>query len=121
LLDANPLENISNTKQITAVVVNGRLLDKQKLQKLLGQAETAAHGQSHIAWAVMSIAAGLLAYLAAYFLSARVNYVRVTSTVAAVPLYHPWNANLVRIIFAPAHLLDSLYLRPIRWRAKKGA
>lgn len=35
LLDANPLEKISNTQSIYAVVLNGRLLPKESLQKML--------------------------------------------------------------------------------------
>src|SRR5262252_7880029 len=42
LLDANPLEAISNTYKIYAVVVNGRLLDKAALDALLAQAEATA-------------------------------------------------------------------------------
>ena len=42
LLDANPLEAISNTQKIHAVVVNGRLLDRTALDALLAQAEAAA-------------------------------------------------------------------------------
>jgi len=41
LLDANPLEDISNTQKINAVVVNGRLLDRRALDGLLAQAEAA--------------------------------------------------------------------------------
>jgi hypothetical protein len=42
LLDANPLEGISNTQKIAAVVVNGRLLDRAALDALLAQAEATA-------------------------------------------------------------------------------
>jgi cytosine/adenosine deaminase-related metal-dependent hydrolase len=42
LLDANPLEAISNTQRIHAVVVNGRLLDRAALDALLAQAKAAA-------------------------------------------------------------------------------
>ena len=35
LLDASPLENISNTRRIAAVVADGRLFDRQELAKLL--------------------------------------------------------------------------------------
>lgn len=35
LLDANPLDNIANTKKIAAVVVGGRYLAKEKLQEML--------------------------------------------------------------------------------------
>ena len=42
LLDANPLENISNTQRIHAVVLNGKLLPAEALHKLLRDAETAA-------------------------------------------------------------------------------
>lgn len=42
LLDANPLEDISNTQRIRSVVANGRHLDRQALDMLLTQAEAAA-------------------------------------------------------------------------------
>jgi imidazolonepropionase-like amidohydrolase len=43
LLDADPLEEISNTKRIYAVVVNGRYLPKERLQKMLAEIEAAAN------------------------------------------------------------------------------
>jgi imidazolonepropionase-like amidohydrolase len=43
LLDANPLENISNTKRINAVVLNGRLLDRKTLDKMLADVEMEAN------------------------------------------------------------------------------
>ena len=45
LLEANPLENISNTKRINAVVVNGKLIPRVTLDKLLKDAEAAASRQ----------------------------------------------------------------------------
>ncbi len=42
LLDANPLEDITNTRKITAVVANGRYYSKQALNQLLQSAEVAA-------------------------------------------------------------------------------
>jgi len=45
LLDANPLEDIRHTKDIAAVVVNGRLLDRNVLDQLLAEAE--ARGVKH--------------------------------------------------------------------------
>ena len=42
LLEADPLADIGNTRKIDAVVVNGRLLSKEALQKLLTDAEVAA-------------------------------------------------------------------------------
>jgi len=42
LLEANPLEKISNTKRISAVVVNGSLIPKVSLEKMLKDAERAA-------------------------------------------------------------------------------
>jgi hypothetical protein len=38
-----PLENISNTKRITAVIVNGKLIPKVSLDKMLTDAEAAAN------------------------------------------------------------------------------
>jgi imidazolonepropionase-like amidohydrolase len=43
LLDANPLENISNTKKINAVVVNGRLFPRALLDKMLMDVERDAN------------------------------------------------------------------------------
>ena len=42
LLDANPLESISNTKKINGVVVNGRFFDRGSLDKMLADAEAAS-------------------------------------------------------------------------------
>lgn len=39
LLEANPLENISNTKRINAVIVNGKLIPKGSLEKMLKETE----------------------------------------------------------------------------------
>jgi imidazolonepropionase-like amidohydrolase len=43
LLEANPLENISNTKRISAVIINGRLIPKVSLDKMLKDVEAAAN------------------------------------------------------------------------------
>jgi imidazolonepropionase-like amidohydrolase len=43
LLDANPLENIANTKGIASVVLNGRLFDRQQLDAMLAEAERVAN------------------------------------------------------------------------------
>ena len=43
LLDASPLENISNTKRINAVIVNGRLIPRDSLDKMLKDVEAAAN------------------------------------------------------------------------------
>ena len=40
LLDANPLEAINNIRKISAVVVNGCLLDRKALDSLLAQVES---------------------------------------------------------------------------------
>ena len=42
LLDADPLQDIRNTQKINAVILNGLLLPKEKLQNLLAGAETVA-------------------------------------------------------------------------------
>jgi len=48
LLDANPLEDIANTKRIMAVVSSGRLLDRKALDDLLtGVADRVAPGSAH--------------------------------------------------------------------------
>lgn len=42
LLDANPLDDIRNTRKIKAVIINGRLLDRTELDRLLARAENFA-------------------------------------------------------------------------------
>jgi imidazolonepropionase-like amidohydrolase len=42
LLDANPLENISNTKMIAAIIVNGRYLPRKSLDEMLADVKAAA-------------------------------------------------------------------------------
>jgi imidazolonepropionase-like amidohydrolase len=42
LLAANPLEDIHNTRKITAVIANGRLYDRAALDRILKQVESAA-------------------------------------------------------------------------------
>jgi imidazolonepropionase-like amidohydrolase len=42
VLDANPLDNISNTKRISAVIVEGKLLRRSNLDSLLQKAQAAA-------------------------------------------------------------------------------
>lgn len=43
LLEVNPLEHIANTKKISAVVVNGRYLSKEILQRMLADVESVAN------------------------------------------------------------------------------
>jgi hypothetical protein len=45
LLDANPLEEIANVRRIRAVVVSGRLLERNELDTLLAQVKSAAQQQ----------------------------------------------------------------------------
>jgi imidazolonepropionase-like amidohydrolase len=45
LLDADPLADIRNTRRIRAVVLNGRLLERTDLIRLLARARTAAEPQ----------------------------------------------------------------------------
>lgn len=42
LLDASPLEDIRNTRRIRAVVIDGRLLDRDALDRMLAEVERAA-------------------------------------------------------------------------------
>jgi imidazolonepropionase-like amidohydrolase len=42
LVDANPLENIGNTRKISAVIRSGKYLDRAALDKLLAEARSAA-------------------------------------------------------------------------------
>ena len=42
VLDANPLEDIRNTRRISAVVVRGKMINKSQLQNMLMNLEVAA-------------------------------------------------------------------------------
>lgn len=42
LLDANPLDDISNTKRIAAVILDGRYLSKESMKRMLADVEAAA-------------------------------------------------------------------------------
>ena len=42
LLDANPLDDIHNTRKIDAVITNGVFLDRKQLKKMLAEVESAA-------------------------------------------------------------------------------
>ena len=48
LLDANPLKDIRNTARINAVVINGLLLDRVTLDKMLSQVEATASSQETV-------------------------------------------------------------------------
>lgn len=48
LLDANPLDRISNTRRIAAVVIRGKLISKGELKALESKAEAASHKSSEI-------------------------------------------------------------------------
>jgi imidazolonepropionase-like amidohydrolase len=43
LLDANPLGDINNTKKIAAVIINGRYMRRETLDKMLVDVEAAAN------------------------------------------------------------------------------
>jgi imidazolonepropionase-like amidohydrolase len=43
LLEANPLENISNTQKVAAVIVHGRYFPKESLQRMLSDVEAKAN------------------------------------------------------------------------------
>lgn len=45
LLEANPLEDIRNTRRLAAVILNGRLLNRTTLDKLLVDVAAAARGK----------------------------------------------------------------------------
>ena len=45
LLRANPLDDISNTQKIAAVIANGHYFSRQGLDKLLAQVESSARSE----------------------------------------------------------------------------
>jgi hypothetical protein len=48
LLNKNPLEDIKNTKTMNAVIINGKLLDRKKLDKMLQSVKDANNGSRTI-------------------------------------------------------------------------
>jgi hypothetical protein len=44
ILNADPLADISNTNKIDSVVVNGQLLDRNRLDQMLSEAKTLEDG-----------------------------------------------------------------------------
>jgi hypothetical protein len=40
LLDADPLQDIANTRRINAIVINGHLIDRKALDQMLAGVET---------------------------------------------------------------------------------
>jgi imidazolonepropionase-like amidohydrolase len=52
VLDANPLDNISNTQRIHAVIINGRLIAKEQLDALLSEIEKANRESSARFWCI---------------------------------------------------------------------
>ena len=46
LLSANPLQDISNTQKISAVVANGRYFSRKELDEMLARVEAAARVQT---------------------------------------------------------------------------
>ena len=56
LLDANPLENISNTQRVTAVIADGRLYERSDLDAVLAKVEANARAADEMAAAGVSSA-----------------------------------------------------------------
>ena len=54
-------------------------------------------------------------YFVSYFASVSTGHVRIKAVVLAVPVYHPYDAAVVRAVFTPAHLVDAAFVRPARW------
>jgi imidazolonepropionase-like amidohydrolase len=48
ILNKNPLEDIKNTKTMNAVIINGKLLDRKKLDKMLQSVKDANNGSRTI-------------------------------------------------------------------------
>ena len=66
--------------------------------------------------AVFGIA--LVAYFGAYFLSVRTSQFEHKGAVVPIPFYRPLDAEFVRVVFRPAHLIDAAYLRPAHWESR---
>lgn len=67
LLDANPLERIGNTRRIHAVIFNGLLLERARLDALLARVETAAQSHPLSGPRLIIIGLGILASLLIFF------------------------------------------------------
>ena len=71
LLEGNPLENIQNTRRIAAVMVNGRYLPKESLQRMLNDVEATVENKSSAMPASSSIRQESHSYLGQFGTSLR--------------------------------------------------
>jgi len=60
----------------------------------------------------------LAAYFGAYFLSVRTSQWEYKGQLIPIPFYRPLDAEFVRAMFTPAHLIDAAYFRPSSWESR---
>jgi hypothetical protein len=69
---------------------------------------------------VLALGATVVVYFGLYFATVRTVVVEAGKGMSGpVPEYHPFNGKFVRLVFEPAHRIDSSYLRRARWGWEK--
>jgi hypothetical protein len=80
LLDANPLDDIGNSRRIHAVVLNGRVFDRAALDSMLASVEAAARPSAQARLWAASISGDTLAIAAALAMGARIDSLDVQAS-----------------------------------------
>lgn len=61
----------------------------------------------------------LAAYFSAYYLSVRtLEFNNEHDLIVPIPVYRPFDSELVHMAFRPAHLIDAAYLRRAHWEPR---
>ena len=61
----------------------------------------------------------LAAYSAAYYMSVGTKeFNNEHDLIVPIPVYRPFDSELVRAAFGPAHLIDATYIRPGHWEPR---
>ena len=67
---------------------------------------------------MVGISITLVVYFGVYFLSVRTDPIVLKGQLDPEPFYRPCDAEFIRVMFTPAHLIDAAYLRPSRWASR---
>lgn len=128
LLDANPLDDISNSRRIHAVILNGRLFDRAALDSMLVAVEAAARPSAQAILWVASAAGDTAAILEALAAGASIDSLDTATTASGRrPLnYAAFNnrAAAVRLLIARGATLNAVNrtgFTPVHHAAEAGA
>ena len=67
---------------------------------------------------LLGLGVALVIYFGGYFGSVRTSFFEDKASVVPSPFYRPFDGSFVRVVFAPAHLIDAAYLRRAHWEPR---